>query len=186
MKLSKNFFTNKATITLAYDLLWKVITKITPEWIISGVINEVEVYTQEDEASHSYLWKKTSRNNVMFKDAWHIYVYFTYGMHYCMNIVTEKDWYGSAILIRSIIPYIWEKLMIKNRKFEGKNLKNLTNWPAKVCQAFWITKINNWINLLDKNSIIFLEDIWYKTPNINTWKRIWISKGLDKDWRFWF
>lgn len=195
MRLKSTFFQWKDSISLAQDLLWKVLTKITPDWIISGIINEVEAYRQDDEASHTFAWKKSDRNEVMFRDAWHLYVYFTYGMYHCMNIVSEELGYGAAVLIRSVIPYKWEELMINNRKlknvkFEMLNdklkIKNLCNWPAKVCMAYDITKKDNWINLLDKNSTIFLEDIWYKVPEIKTSRRIWISKWIDKEWRFCF
>lgn len=186
MILDKSFFHKKDSIVLAKDLLWKVFTKTTNEWIISWIINEVEVYREDDEASHTFSWKKTKRNEIMFKDAGFLYVYFTYGMYHCMNIVSEKEGYWAAILIRSVIPYKWENIMIKNRNWWKKDLKDLSNWPWKVCIAYNITKKENWVNLLDKNSTIFLEDIWYKTPKINKSQRIWISKWLDKDWRFWF
>lgn len=186
MKLDKSFFENKDTITLAKDLLWKVITKVTPEGIISGIINETEAYIETDEASHSFLWKKTLRNEVMFKESWHLYVYFTYWMYHCLNIVSEIAGYGSAVLIRSVIPYAWTDIMIKNRNWQNKNLHDLVNWPAKLCLAFWVTKKDNWINILESSSTIFLEDILYKVPEIKISKRIWISKGTDKDWRFWF
>lgn len=186
MRINSKFFHNKDSVILAQDLLWKVLTKITPKWIISWIINEVEVYRQDDEASHTFGWRITPRNEVMFKEAGHLYVYFTYGMYYCMNIVTEKSGYGAAVLIRSVIPYKWEDLMIKNRKWQWKKISDLVNWPAKVCLAYDISKKDNWVNLLENNSIIFLEDIGYELPKIQISKRIGISKGLDKDWRFWF
>lgn len=192
MRLDSTFFHNKDSVKLAKSLLWKVLTKITPNWIISGIINEVEAYREDDEASHTFWWKKSSRNEVMFREAGHLYVYFTYGMYHCMNIVSEKSWYGAAVLIRSVIPYKWEELMIDNRlkskeeRLKKNIVKNISNWPAKVCMAYDITKKDNWINLLDDNSTIFLEDIWYKIPEIKVSKRIGISKWVDKEWRFWF
>ncbi len=186
MRLDSKFFHNKDSVTLAQDLLWKVLTKITPEGIISGIINEVEAYREDDESSHTFWGRKSERNEVMFREAWHLYVYFTYGMYHCMNIVTEESGYGAAVLIRSVIPYKWEGLMIKNRKWQWKKSSDLVNWPAKVCLAYDISKKDNWINLLENNSIIFLEDIWYKLPKIQASKRIGISKGMDKEWRFWF
>jgi DNA-3-methyladenine glycosylase len=186
MLLNKDFFHNKDTIKLAKDLLWKVIVVNTKDWIIKAVINETEAYIEDDEASHSFGWKKTLRNEVMFREYWHIYVYFTYGMYHCMNIVSEKEWYWSAILIRSVIPLEWLDLMIKNRKWQNKNLKELSNWPAKVCIALWIDKLHNWLNIFDKNSKIFLEDINYKIKKIYSWNRIWISKAQEKKWRFFY
>nr|MDD3720650.1 DNA-3-methyladenine glycosylase [Candidatus Gracilibacteria bacterium] len=190
MKLTSSFFNEKDSVLLAQDLLGKAFTKITPEGIISGIINETEAYREDDEASHSYGGKKTKRNEVMFKEAGYLYVYFTYGMYNCMNIVSEKEGYGGAVLIRSVIPYKGIELMISNReKFKGKkvnNIKKLSNGPAKVCIAYDIDKKDNGINLLDNNSPIFIEDIGYKLPKVNISKRIGISKGVDKTRRFYF
>jgi 3-methyladenine DNA glycosylase Mpg len=107
-------------------------------------------------------------------------------MYHCMNIVTEEFGYGAAVLIRSVIPYKWDDLMIKNRKWEWKSISALVNWPAKVCLAYDISKKDNWVNMLLDNSIIFLEDVGYKLPKIQVSKRIGISKWMDKEWRFWF
>lgn len=185
-RLSKTFFENKDTISLAKDLLWKVLVKKTKEGTIKWVINEVEAYIEDDEASHSYLWKKTKRNELMFKDAGHLYVYFTYGMYHCVNIVSEKENYGSAVLIRSVIPLKWIDLMIKNRHWENKNLKELSNWPAKLCIAYAINKVHNWLYILENNSDIYLEDILYNISKIKSSTRIGISRAKNKKWRFYF
>ncbi|MDD3646594.1 MAG: DNA-3-methyladenine glycosylase [Candidatus Gracilibacteria bacterium] len=186
MKLQKTFFENKDTLTLAKDLLGKVLVRKTKEGMIKGIINETEAYIEEDEASHSYKGKKTKRNEIMFKEHGHIYVYFTYGMYHCINIVSERKGYGSAVLIRSVIPIEGENIMIKNRNWHRKNSKELANGPAKVCLAFDIDKLYNGLCVLDEVSDIFLEDIGYKVPKIKKSSRIGISKGIDKKWRFYF
>ena len=117
MKLTKEFFENKNSVELAKDLLWKLIIKETKIWIISWIINETEAYREDDEASHSFWGNKTKRNQVMFNEYWHLYVYFTYWMYHCINIVAESQWYGAAVLIRSIIPVDWIDQMIKNGDF---------------------------------------------------------------------
>lgn len=68
MKLKKSFFQNKNSVDLARDLLWKLIVIKTNNWIISWIINETETYREDDEASHSFAWKKTKRNEIMFKE----------------------------------------------------------------------------------------------------------------------
>lgn len=186
MRLTKDFFENKNTLSLSKDLLWKVLVKYTDYGSIKWVINETEAYIEDDEASHSYNWKKTIRNEVMFKEAWHIYVYFTYWLHYCLNIVSEKQWYWSAVLIRSIIPLDWLDFMVKNRNWYWKNIKQISNWPSKVCLSLSIDKSYNWLSIFDNNSEIYIEDIWYKIPKIKKSTRIWISKAKDKKWRFYF
>ncbi|MBW7954309.1 DNA-3-methyladenine glycosylase [Candidatus Gracilibacteria bacterium] len=186
MKLTKTFFQNKPTLTLAQDLLGKVITYKSPAGVISGIINETEIYIQTDEASHTFGGKITKKNKTMFEEGGHLYVYFTYGMYYCMNIVSEKSGFGSGVLIRSVIPYKGEDLMIKNRNYTKKNLKDLSNGPAKVTMSFGIDKNFDGINLLSKDSNIYLEDIDYKPEKILTSPRIGISKAKEKLWRFYF
>ena len=192
-KLDNKFFQDKDTLCLAKNLLWKLIVRNTRDWELSWIINEVEAYTQDDEASHTFGWKRTKRNEVMFFDAWHIYVYFTYGMYHCMNIVSEKRDYWSAVLIRSMIPFRWIENMMSNRWFKiytesssRLQFKNLSNWPAKLCIALWINKLYNWVDLLAKNSDIYLEDIWYETWEIKASTRIGIGKAKDKMRRFYF
>lgn len=102
-----------------------------------GRIVETEAYHQEDAASHSYKWK-TPRTAVMFGPAGFSYVYFTYGMHYCLNIVSGPENRGEAILIRALEPLEGIEDMQRNRK--QTNITNLTNGPAKLCQAFVIDR----------------------------------------------
>lgn len=99
-------------------------------------IVETESYDQDDEASHAYRGQ-TARNATMFKAAGHLYVYFTYGMHHCCNIVTGREGRGSGVLIRAVEPldnieYIEEK--------RGMTGVNITNGPGKVTQALGIDR----------------------------------------------
>src|SRR6185312_14240876 len=89
-----------------------------------GKIVETEAYDQTDAASHSY-HGVTERTKVMFGPAGCLYVYFTYGMHYCCNVVVGRDGHGAAVLIRAIEPLEGEASMIQNRRgISGKNLTN--------------------------------------------------------------
>lgn len=100
-------------------------------------IVETEAYDQSDVASHSYRGK-TERTKVMFGEAGHLYVYFTYGMHYCCNIVTGQAGHGAGVLIRAAEPLAGEGLMTLRR--HGISGPELTNGPAKLCQALDIDK----------------------------------------------
>jgi DNA-3-methyladenine glycosylase len=192
MIIDEKFFQNKTPFKIAKDLLGVEIIHKTKEGIISGYINEVEIYLENDEASHSFKGKITKRNEVMFKKAGHLYVYFTYGMYHCINIVIGNENKGEAILIRSIIPNKGLNLMIKNRYGKNKNinnisksqLKNLCNGPAKLAIALNLDKNYNGINLLDKKSKIYLNKTNLIPKKIIKTTRIGISKSKDKKWRF--
>ncbi len=97
-------------------------------------IVETEAYDQDDAAAHSFRGE-TPRNEVMFGEAGRLYVYFTYGMHYCCNVVSGPVGFGSAALLRAGEPVEGLELMEFNR---GMNGVNVTNGPAKLCQALGI------------------------------------------------
>ena len=97
-------------------------------------IVETEAYDQDDEASHTFRGR-TARNNAMFQSAGHMYVYFTYGMHHCCNVVCGKEGFGSGVLIRAVEPVEGIDIIEKRRGLSGKNT---TNGPGKVCQALGI------------------------------------------------
>jgi DNA-3-methyladenine glycosylase len=105
-------------------------------------IVETESYDQDDEASHAFGGER-KRNATMFKSAGHLYVYFTYGMHYCCNIVTGPAGYGSGVLIRAVEPILnknnGEVLGILGKNRGGKTGPVLTNGPGKLAQALHIT-----------------------------------------------
>lgn len=125
----------------AKELLgWKLVRCLS-NTKLTGKIVETEAYHQEDAASHSYRGK-TPRTEVMFGPAGHAYVYFTYGMHYCMNVVVGKDGQGAAVLIRALEPISGLELMAQHRGREP-----LTNGPAKLCQALAIDRDLNGHNL---------------------------------------
>ena len=103
-------------------------------------IVETEAYDQTDIASHSYRGE-TERTRVMFGEPGHLYVYFTYGMHYCCNVVVGRKGYGAAVLLRAVEPLIGIKEMQVRRK--NKEGVEITNGPAKLCQALAIDKTLN-------------------------------------------
>lgn len=145
-----------------------------------GKIVETEAYHQSDAASHSYKGR-TPRTDVMFGPAGHMYVYFTYGMHYCMNVVTGQMGEGSAVLIRAIEPLEGIETMRVNRK--GLPDKQLTNGPAKVCQALRIDKTYNGHDLRAVPVQLQLEHPLPK-ETITVTTRIGIAKDAYRPWRF--
>jgi len=145
-----------------------------------GKIVETEAYDQADAASHSYRGP-TERTRVMFGPAGYLYVYFTYGMHYCCNVVTGPAGHGSAVLIRAIEPIEGQEIMLQNR--HGVVGKNLTNGPAKVCQALAIDKVLNGHDLREPPLKLILQPEIPKDQIVQT-TRIGITKDMHRRWRF--
>ncbi|HVX48177.1 MAG TPA: DNA-3-methyladenine glycosylase [Candidatus Saccharimonadales bacterium] len=148
--------------------------------LIAGRIVETEAYSQDDVASHSYRGE-TPRTKVMFGPAGHLYVYFTYGMHYCCNVVTGPDGHGSAVLIRALEPLEGHQAMSRNRR--GQTGEALANGPAKLCQALEIGKSFNGHDLHHEPLRLVMEPPIAQTDIVQT-TRIGISRGQDVPWRF--
>jgi len=147
-----------------------------------GIIVEVEAYSHtNDPASHAHRGV-TGRNEIMFKRGGLCYVYLIYGMHHCVNVVTETEGRGCAVLIRALEPTMGVDTMIKRRS--TKNLKFLTSGPGKICQALKIDKamLGECFLGSDKINIRLLKD--YVDSDIYVSPRIGISKAVDLNWRF--
>lgn len=177
----------RPTLEVARDLLGTYIVVENPEGRMVGEINEVEAYVgAEDPACHAAAGK-TKRNEVMFREGGHLYIYFTYGMHYCMNIVTENEGFPAAVLIRSIIPLEGADLMRKNRLngSKAKNVqdKNLANGPAKVCQALKLNLADNGLDTMSSQKVHLMEGE-KKALFVKETVRIGIKVGKEKLWRF--
>lgn len=178
--LPKQFYLRSA-IPVAKDLIGKYIFKKTGKQILSGIIVETEAYTgRKDAAAHSYNGK-TPRNAVMFEEGGAAYVYFTYGNHFCFNVVTCKKGTPSAVLIRGVEPVDGIETMKKNR---GTNdLYNLTNGPGKFAKAFDIDRRLNSADLTG-DKIYITEPSEKKDFVILKSRRIGITKNADKLYRF--
>ncbi|MBE44178.1 MAG: 3-methyladenine DNA glycosylase [Thaumarchaeota archaeon] len=183
MKIITREFYNRNTIVVAKDLLGKILVRVVGNKILSGIIVESEAYRSiDDPASHSYKGK-TERNNVMFGEVGHAYVYFTYGIHYCLNIVAkEHSIPAGAILIRAIEPIEGIEQMQKFRK--TNDLYNLTNGPGKLTKALNVTKKQNGVDVVKKDEIYILNGREIDNSSIIATSRIGISTALDKQWRF--
>jgi len=171
----------KNTVTVAKNLLGKRIVRKIGRREISGIIIETEAYRHKDDpASHAFR-RITERNRIMFGDVGMSYVYFTYGMHYCFNVVAKNPKIAAgAVLIRAIEPEKGIKIMQENRKIT--NLKSLTNGPAKLTQALEITKEQYGIDLTKHSKLFITEGI--KPKKISASARIGIKEATDKLWNF--
>jgi len=170
------------TEEIAQKLLGKLLVRNYNGKILAGKIVETEAYLDENDlASHSAVGL-TERNKVMFGEAGLAYVYFTYGMHYCFNVVTGEKGKGSAVLIRALEPIDGIELM---KKFRDKDdIHILTNGPAKLCQALKIDKKLNGVDLKTSSEIFIAEPESKEVFEITTTTRIGIEKSKDLPLRF--
>ncbi len=189
--LPKSFF-NKSTLDIAKGLLGKYIIHQTKEGLVAGKIVETEAYLIDDPASHSFNGE-TNRNKSMFMKAGTSYVYFTYGMYHCFNVVTNKEGVGEAVLIRALEPVEGLEVMKRNRGKKGtefSDARNLCSGPAKLVIALGITKEHDGLDLLSDDSPLRLaQREKEKTGEKESFEivettRIGISKGASLPHRF--
>ena len=161
----------------------------------AGIITEVEAYHHDDAACHGFGRTPTDRTRTLFGPAGCAYVYFTYGMHWCTNIVTAAEGEASAVLIRALRPISGIELMRSRRSSRRSTPcpdRHLTHGPACVTQALGITGDDDGLHLLDANAQVRLmgrdplllqqhdidPDMVVATP------RIGISRAVERPWRF--
>ena len=177
-RLDASFYERPSPV-VARDLLGRVFFRTIGENLLSARIVEVEAYCgREDPASHSYRGR-TPRNDVMFGPPGRLYVYFIYGMHFCMNVVTGGE--GEAVLLRAMEAVSGESVMLANRKISSA--RNLLNGPARCAQAFDVDLAKNGASLLEGDFGI-LPGSPVETSLIETTPRIGITKAADLPLRF--
>lgn len=157
----------------------QLIRQVGDQRIVVRIV-ECEAYDQTDPASHSYRGP-SKRNGVMFGPRGHLYVYFTYGMHYCANIVTGPKDHGSGVLIRAVEPVEGLELIRANRP--GISDRQLTNGPAKTAQALAIDfELSG--HDLNQPPLQLLVQPAVPATAITAGPRIGISRAIDQPWRF--
>jgi len=173
---------SEPAVIVAPRLLGSVLVREINGVQVSGRIVETEAYNQSDAASHSFKGR-TPRTEIMFGPAGFLYVYFTYGMHYCCNVVTGEDGVGEAVLIRAVEPLgdHDKQAMGVNRK--GRTGVDITNGPAKLCQALQIEKSLNGHDLRTSPLRLQLQPALAEADIVRT-TRIGISQAKDEPWRF--
>lgn len=142
-------------------------------------IVEAEAYDQTDEASHTYRGR-TSRNDAMFLAAGHMYVYFTYGMHHCCNVVCGEEGFGAGVLLRAVEPIDGHEIIEARRNMSGINA---TNGPGKICAALGIDRSCSGHDL-SKAPIQLIKRPALRADQIVTTTRIGISKAANEMARF--
>lgn len=183
-------FYRRPVLRVAKDLLGKYFVRVNGRAVLAGRIVEVEAYRgRDDPASHAYRGR-SKRNEVMFREGGRLYVYFTYGMHFCANVVTGREGTGSAVLIRALEPVAGLTRMTANRLLGARSPSSrrmsprmITSGPARLCRAMRIGRKQNGLGLAGPEFFI-MSGPAARPAKIGTSPRIGISAGTDKLWRF--
>lgn len=177
--LARAFF-QRPTLDIAADLLKCGLYVRDRYGLAGGRIVEAEAYIGEDDpACHAYRGR-TRRNQVMYGPPGRAYVYFTYGNHWMLNVVTEPDQSPAAVLIRAIEPFTGLKAMQRRR--DGRNDHDLTNGPGKLTSALGINGDDNGAGFTGPR--LFLSRIPTGEFQTATSGRVGVSEGGDIPWRF--
>lgn len=182
LKLPRAFY-EQTTIDVAKQLLGKYLVRKHSQGDTIGRIVETEAYVgPQDLACHASKGR-TARTEVMFGAAGHAYVYFIYGFYHMLNLVTEKQDYPAAVLIRAVEPVAGIELMKSRRQLD--KLRDLASGPGKLCQAFAIDRSLNGADL--RGGVLYVEDRGEPIPKFNATPRIGVDyagKWKDKPYRF--
>jgi DNA-3-methyladenine glycosylase len=178
-RLGRSFY-SRYTLDVARELLGCVLVRRVGGRTLSGRIVEVEAYRgSDDPASHSYR-RTTKRSAVMFGEAGHVYMFFAYGNHWCLNFTAEKEGEPGGVLIRALEPVAGVEKMMRNRGVS--ELGRLADGPGKLTQALEIDGSFNGEDLVTSDRI-YVEGKEGAVP-VKASPRIGISKAKELPWRF--
>lgn len=188
--LDREFF-NRDPREVSRDLLGKVIVRKAGRKLLAGRIVEVEAYLGADDAAAHAAAGKTPRNTVLFGPPGHAYVYFIYGVHYCLNISCMPEGEAGCVLIRALEPLSGIAEMARARSLEEldqnsvRDLRKLLSGPGKLCEALSITRPNdNGKDILSPKSDLQVRDDGFQVEEILTTPRIGITKSAAMPLRY--
>jgi DNA-3-methyladenine glycosylase len=174
VRLDRAFYERHSTIVAA-ELIGKILTVGE----CSGRIIEVEAYAGADDAASHAFRGRTARNAVMFGPGGYLYVYFTYGMHHCANVVTGASGDAQAVLLRALQPLTGIDLMVERRRRRG----DVADGPGKLCQAMGLDRSHDGSSLLSGPFGIY-DDGWTAPSPLLVSPRVGITKAVDRPWRW--
>ena len=187
-RLTRRFY-RRDPVTLARALLGQILVRCLDDGQeLSGRIVEVEAYLGvEDRAAHSYGGRRTKRNASMYLDGGHAYVYFVYGMHWCFNVVSDREEVPTACLIRALEPLQGLERMRRYRHREHD--RELCSGPAKLAQALAIDGSVDSVDLTTSERIFIRRS--RKSPGASVASAPRVGIGYAREWankplRFWF
>ena len=188
-RITKSFYLREDVVQISKDLLGKFLVTNFYGQLTVGKIVETEAYrAPDDKACHAYNNKRTKRTEVMFAEGGVAYVYLIYGMYHLFNVVTAKKDMAHAVLIRGVEPVENVETMLERRNFT-KLKNNLTAGPGTLSIALGINKEHTGISLLDKKSLIWIEDrgVIISEENIIASPRVGVGYAEECalwNWRF--
>lgn len=184
--LGRRFYL-QPTLRVARALLGKVLVHATPDGVAAGRIVEVEAYRGPgDRAAHSFGGHRSARNEVMYGPAGHAYVYFIYGMHHCVNVVTQPAGRPEAVLLRALEPVAGEALMRARRGLPDAPAWRLCRGPGALCRALGIGRAENGADLV-RGRLCILDAPRVRVRAVACTPRIGVDYAGDhaaRAWRF--
>lgn len=168
------------------ELLGKVVARRRRgEWLTGRIVETEAYFGQDDPAAHSFVGK-TARNAVLFGPPGFSYVYFIYGMHFCLNVSCEPDGEAGGVLIRALEPLEGLKTMARLRGLaSAAKPRLLTSGPGRLCQAMGITRAGqNGLDVTDSKSDLQIQDDGFRPDSILATPRIGIRKAVERPHRF--
>jgi DNA-3-methyladenine glycosylase len=179
--LPRSFY-RRPSLEVAPDLLGRTLARVLPDGTrLAGRIVEVEAYREDDPASHSFRGR-TARTEVMFGPPGHLYVYFTYGVHFCMNVVAGEVGEGSAVLLRAAEPLEGLDRMAAHRGLTDPRL--LCSGPGRLCQAFAVGRPQNGVDLVRGAEVRIEAGTPVVAGQVLAGPRVGIRVATDRPWRF--
>jgi DNA-3-methyladenine glycosylase len=178
-------FYNRPTLTVAEELLGKVLVHRAPEGVAAGTIVETEAYVGEDDPACHAAPGPTARNAPLYGPPGVAYVYLNYGIHYLVNAVTEEDGRPAAVLLRALEPVEGIRLMRRRRSPDARHIdeSDLCRGPGNLTTALGITLTDNRLDLT--SSRLCIEDRGFRPGTVSWGPRIGIRVAVDRPWRFW-
>jgi DNA-3-methyladenine glycosylase len=184
--LPRSFYA-RPVLRVARDVIGKTLVHVTPRGILAGRIVEAEAYRgPQDRAAHTWGGRRTARTEAMFGPPGIAYVFFVYGMHWHLNLVTTREGAPHAVLLRAIEPIAGVQLMARQRGL-GERDVNLSNGPGKLCQAFGVGREHYGVDLTRGDAKLFLSDEVSARGKLGRSARIGVDYAEDwaeKPWRF--
>jgi DNA-3-methyladenine glycosylase len=180
-RLPPTFFARPSLVVAPELLGHELVRRLPGDGELRVRLVETEAYRQDDPASHSFRGR-TPRNAVMFGQPGRLYVYFTYGMHHCINIVTGADGEGSAVLLRAAEPLDGLDAMARRRGTD--RTRALCSGPARLAEALGVDRSLDGVDLL-RGDLIWLERGAQVPPDrVVTGPRVGIRRAVEEPWRF--